>query len=258
MPEEQRDLRVTLGVRSEQVLEVLGNFLREFLGGMSLVLHGGNRLHQLRGSGEIPAVIRTTESAGRWDLFLVVPCENPQATAISISRTLGERFVSSATVIDPDDYDVFEDEQSFLIRSSYFERWAIKMVPGDRAPVPFIQINVLALDIRDVLLEILQNHAEHPATWLGPEEAGLGTLGLNVVSIENNDDVPMTTLSLEVASDLPISADEIGGRIKSGLLSPEVEVMLGPPGFETKMMFVWSSAMISIAVHLPAEEMIPS
>jgi hypothetical protein len=57
---------------------------------------------------------------------------------------------------------------------------------------------------------------------------------------------------------LPISTDEIGGRIKSGLLSPEVEVMLGPPGFETKMMFVWSSAMISIAVHLPAEDMIPS
>lgn len=258
MPEEKRDLRVTLGVRSEQVLEVLGSYLREYLGGMSLVLHGGNRLHQLRGSGEISIGIHTTESAARWDVFLVIPCENPQAAAISISRTLGEQFVSSAIIIDLDDCDLDEDEQSFIIQSSDFERWAIKTVPTQATMKPFIQINVLALDIRDVLLEILQNHAEHPATWLGPEEAGLGTLGLNVVSIENNDDVPMTTLSLEVASDLPISADEIGGRIKSGLLSPEVEVMLGPPGFETKMMFVWSSAMISIAVHLPAEEMIPS
>lgn len=260
MPEEKRDLRVTLGVRGDRPLDLVETlFAGLFLGhSMNFRLHGGGRREELRGLTEIQAITRITDCAARWDVFLVIPCENPQATAIWISRTLGEQFVSSAIVIDPDDYDVFEDEQSFVIQSNDFERWAIKTVPDGPASMPFIQINVLHLDVRDVLLEILQNHADRSAGWVDDFAVGLGSLRLNVISIENNEDVPMTTLSLEVASGLPNSADEIGGCIKSSLASFEVAVMLGLPGFETKMLVVWSSGMISIAVHLPAEEMIPS
>jgi hypothetical protein len=123
---------------------------------------------------------------------------------------------------------------------------------------PWIQINLLDDVVRDGLLEILHDQAVQPVEWQGEEGLVFTGLPFNIVSLKNNEDVPTTTLSMEVETDLTTTALEVVDSINALINSVGTSLVLGPPGFETKMYIVFSSAMIPIAVHFPAEEMIPS
>jgi hypothetical protein len=86
-------------------------------------------------------------NADRWDVFLIIPAHEPQKTAIDISRTLGHRSVSNAILIDLHDSDFSNDRWlSYIVASSDFERWAIKIVPFVEELAagvdPWIQINL--------------------------------------------------------------------------------------------------------------------
>ena len=260
MPEEKRDLRVTLGVKGEYVLDALEILVGGLVRSVRLELHGGDPFLQLRGCGEIPTRLKVTTHADRWDIFLIIPVRNPQDTAISISRMLGHRDVSNAILVDLDDSDLFNYELSYIVESSDFERWAIKVVPFVEELAagvdPWVQINLLHDDTRDALLDMLHDQAIKPVEWHDTEGLVFTGLPFNIVAIENNEDVPTTTLSLEVEEELIARALEIVDSIALLISSVGTSLVLGPPGFE--MYIVRSSGMISIAVHLPAEQMFRS